>query len=814
MELLYDVTFQMFSTEFVSSYSKYMNIFMYFLVEIIIIGQNIQFFWNPTLSFNNWDTYYDFWNTINFTSVDVVVSNLGYIPEFLIFELTLLGLIFSITILIIILKLCDKKLPKFAMLASKFSYYTVCEVNLIPTCILIFVIFKYSDNPSEYVIEYPNKVSAKTVDFGKTGKILSSFCALMLVALTLFFEIGRFEIWNEVPERIECKKINPKPNLFLKFTYIINSYFFTNIQLTHYGKYLYIALINYSLATYFLINSVSYYSTFLNILKVWSHLTLTAICLFFIIGMELNDSAVTFVLTIILQPVILFFSYYIIVRRIKNIGSIDKTQNMPFDHFEISIRPHLVSGNLKNNLLSFMQKNLNLNENKINPVLQAYYCLYSLNDPSLAITKISKVNCTGLDIISNYQVFKCKSILKDTCKLSSNSFKLLNYFKDFDVIKEKDKSFCENFQNFFEICTSSNISLEKFKCSIAKIVLEIDELKAKYQQIIKTFPESLEVKQNYGSLLLNILNNAKKGQKLISQANFNNKFRNADKYLQFLGLGLMAVSANSPPGKVVYYNAILLNFLKVPQEAAKDMNIARLIPGMFAKKHENNLVNFEKKALTCRVNSNTHIVVLDFEGFLNECLLSIELIGDGDQLFYVCSIDPLNFKDRDYALISKNGLINEHSKNLSYILRSNQKRLDGCHLNEFLENFNLAQPEKVYSYKLTGSEMLVYTILKLVYFSSTQIPLMFFTCDLAEVEKWSDSHLFLNQDSQNEQNFRCDVFSNYENFSHKGQNEAKKNYSFSQSSSGISLMHSESMKSFLISFKLIKILSLISVNFT
>lgn len=813
MKFLYEVCYLVFSTNLISNYSYIVNTLAYFSIELVFLSQNIQFFWNPTLNFDGWETYYDFWNTINLLSIDVVVANLGYIQEFLIFELTLVGLIILVTFLIILLKICGKKPPKLLILIAKFSYYVVCEINFIPTCILTFVIFKYSGNSSGYVIEYPSQVSAKVVDFGGIGKFLSIMSALMLIVLTTLFEISRFEIWNSGLGVVGNQKISPYGNIFIKFTYFLNSYFFTTIQLTNYGKYLYIALINYSITTYIIASSVSYYSNFLNIIKIWSHLNLTSICLFFILGMELNNLCITFLLTIAMQPVILFFSYLAVLKMAKNINPASQTQDQPFKVFEISIRKHLILGDLKENLLEFMQKNLKLHENKINLVLQAYYCLHTLNDTSLAISKISQLNCSGFDIVNNYQVFKCKKILKETCKLTSKPYKLLIYFKEFDLIKSKDKLFCEDILNFFSIVIESKFSLKTFKMQVSQLADKIKELSNKYEGLMKNYPEADEVKQYYGTLLMNILNKPKKGQKLISKSLVKLDFRSPSNYFQFKGRALMVVLAENPPGKVVYYNKGLLKFLKISNEIAKDLNINQLIPELYAKGHDAKLVRFMKKALTCTVNKNSHMVILDNEGFLKECLITIECIGDGSQLFFICSIDPLEFNDRGCAFINQNGYIHEHSKNISGLLESDKSSLDGSYLSEYIQDFLPMEPENIYSHKLKVSNNAIYCITKLLTFSSTRIPLLFITRSHAEAKRWNQSALFLKQESINEQTDQEEQPNNgFQPF--KGQSMNKQSLSLTQSSYSSILGKSKTVKSSLRSFKLIKLLLLISVTFT
>ena len=281
----------------------------------------------------------------------------------------------------------------------------------------------------------------------------------------------------------------------------------------YYQTYLLLLIILYSIIAGCYIYYLPFYSELLNFIKIFLNLDCVVIILAFLIGCMLNDSGIPLLVTIIMQLIIVTISYSALKYRISKIGMHHQHFYNKFAIFELSIRSFLKSDELGDNLLELMNKNFMLNRDKFNIVIQAYYCSDILFNQTLAYNKIIGIKYKGLDIFTNYQVYKCRKAIISLCKLSAaEGIQLYQYFADLEKLKIDDKNFCEQFTKFSYNIIESNPNLSNLKVSIVELIGSKKLLLNSYESILSTFPNSNEVNDMYGSLLINILSDNAKGE--------------------------------------------------------------------------------------------------------------------------------------------------------------------------------------------------------------------------------------------------------------------------------------------------------------
>ena len=660
------------------------------MTELVLIAQNSQFLWYPNLNVKNWEKYYSFWNSINLLSIDVVITAFGYINEFIIFEVIMIGFIFVVTILIFCMKFMNKSLPKVLLVLAKIFCILISEIFFIPTCILFFVIFKYSKTPRSYVDEYPNQLPGSKVDFGVYGQILAVCVIGFVILLAFVCETCNYDVRHSSEDLLETRKIHAKADYMIKLNYLLNSYFFTTIQLTNYYTYLSVALFLYSLTTLIFLYYIPFYSPIHNYLKLFSQLTCCSMCFCFWLGYTLNNSGITFLLSISTFPIIIFFSYILINVRLKHISTIQEAQRKNFHSFELAIRNYLKPGSNNAFFFKHMKKNFKISQNKLIWVLQSYYSLYNLNNCTLAITKIAVTDSRGFNIPQNYQVYKCRNIVRVTCENASAGYRILDYFIKFEIAKEKDYEFCKNYIKFFNIFLEKTVSLSSLKDNIQRLVKSIETVKTIFKDLNKKFPDSVEVKHYYGSLLSELLNNNKKGKKLLSESMALHSYTHQNKTSEFSAeRGNIVVTMSQHQLKLIYYNQVFLSILKYPLNFSDDLLISMILPKALTDWLKDNFCQYCKTSVSHEILKNSRFYLVDKNGFLIECIANIESISCGEKNYFWILIDPVFVKAREFAILNETGMVLEHSEKFCYLINEKNKKIKGSFIQEFIDDVDL-----------------------------------------------------------------------------------------------------------------------------
>ena len=138
-----------------------------------------------------------------------------------------------------------------------------------------------------------------------------------------------------------------------------------------------------------------------------------------------------------------------------------------------------------------------------------------LKNHTLGLNKISFPTTQGFNIFESFQVYCCKKKLLEVSRNASKGLKVLYYFREFQKLKNQDKKFCENLFHLFKVVLDPSSSLQSLKKILNKTGKCVIKLEEKYRDLINQYPDAEEVKEMYGSLLLNLLNNEEDGHFLL-----------------------------------------------------------------------------------------------------------------------------------------------------------------------------------------------------------------------------------------------------------------------------------------------------------
>ena len=347
------------------------------------------------------------------------------------------------------------------------------------------------------------------------------------------------------------------------------------------------------------------------------------------------------------------------------------------------------------NLLNHLDKNYTLTKDKLNRVIAAYYCLYTLDNCSLAVIKIHFLKYQGYNLPLNYQIYKCQLLIKNHCKVHSTPYKYLNYINKMNKIRKNDKKFCYNYDKFFSAILESNPKLNILKNSLQVFIKTIEKLQKVYNIALIEFPNSKELKDMYSSNVVDFKNINEKENQLrnveVRQNTINLRIINTFIKDQTLFL----VSGNPESfGKITFASKEFQKFIQVTQDVSNDLTIWSIFPISTCKIYENSMRAFISKCKDDSLHQKSEIFINDSKGFIHECYSEVYCTARNGSVFFIFIIS-FPEHEKELAIVSDQGFIYEHSTNFCEILRLDKKKKI-CHrfLNEFYPNLDFERMKK------------------------------------------------------------------------------------------------------------------------
>lgn len=753
MERIYRLCFNIFSQKQSQFQLKYLKLSLLLAKSISVLSLNIHFLVGSGLNIIGWDSYSSFWNSISILSLDYLAIKFEFDHEFLILLMALISSIFIITFISTIFGEKSFNLPNLIVLFFRLIIEVVCEVIFIPSCVILLLVFKYNNSSSKYE-EYPGSQVANFWEFENSNQIISALFLVLLIIFTLFYEICNYDIRFVNVERFDVARVHGKVHVVMKLVYFTQSLLYVTISTEHKEFYSLIVTTLYVLVSGLFIYYMPYYSFVMNLIQIFIHLNCACMAGFMWMSLKLNNATIWFVFFITMQPTLTYISYELLKYRISLIKPLSQISKFSFDSFELSIRKHLQEGDLKEKLLIKLNKNYSYSKNKLNFIIQAYYANDILKNPTLALNKIFYVSHTGYNFFVNFQVYKCRKIFESICEESSDTFKFFQYFVNFSRAKIADQEFCIAYNSFLNLVCYEDFTIDKAKKALCDLVKRIKWLIKCYALLITRYPDSQELKDMYSSLLLKLLSDRDQGSKILGRLTrftmyHSMKIRKTNYSFENTRCFLIVSGDPQTLGKVLYIDKNFLNFFSYSEEIALTLSLNSLIPFIFTKVHNSLLLNFLHKCTNHVVFQRSPLYMLDSEGFLFECIVNVECIGFNDSINFVCAIDILNPRKREFALLSSEGFIYGHSRHFCHLLHIPKKSISDKFLIEFTNLICIQDmiPNKIY--KISSELAPLACILKERKIGSTLMQTLYISSDPKEISSWIDQCSFFIKDDKN-----------------------------------------------------------------
>ena len=478
-------------------------------------------------------------------------------------------------------------------------------------------------------------MSANSLNFGIFGQFLGVSLTLVHLFIMFVYESCSYNMTYSNPKDF-YSRADSKLMILLKAFYFLQCFLYSTFQITNYESYLEFMTFFYFFIAVLTVYYVPFHSFFTNCVVICLHVDLFCIILFFLIQNLTSTIQMAFVLTIFMQPIIIFVSFEITRYRLSHFEDILSLKESSYENFEHSSRKHLESGDLGLEMLKIMNNFAKSNKNELIHILQANYANDVLNNCEVAMLKIESAEFSIINISLNYQIFKCKQLIQHLNLEVSSSLKLYLFLNELIKAKENDLDLCFTLQNFIAKIIDPNQTLSEMK----KIVHQSYELmkttKDTYKSLIKKEPESSIVLDLYSSLLMDIFQDIEKGSKYTNKKYYN--LRKNEKYSTSLDSEnpIILVSGTTETfGKIIFANEKALQFLEQTSETIQDCYLNQFIPTPFQKTHDAIMNHFINNC-TQTVISCAKFPFLSINGFLTQCELCIDCVAYDGKANFLC----------------------------------------------------------------------------------------------------------------------------------------------------------------------------------
>lgn len=711
------------------------------IIHIQLYFQNISLLWHPNLKLSHWGTYQGFWSILSYPSLDSLLADLDLLPIYLLVAVSALSAIVVLLLICSLLVHYDKPLPALVLKPLKFLFFIFSHLYFIPTTIVLAILLKYTNSSTVLVEEYSYHVVAKDFYYGNTGLIIGICLLALHLAIAAIYECCSFEIRHSLMNIDITAKSTAKVDIMIKFLSFTRCLLYVAIAEFSYSTYIFVIAVTYAIGGGFLVCYIPNYSTFMNLLKAGIQIGSFFGALIFIVAYALADAEVAIVLMVFIQPSLIILINFGIQYRVSKIVPLQYCVTRNFLMFEISARESLASGTQERTILKSLNQNFKLTKNKSNFVMQAYYCSDILNDHMLALVKIFRVNHYDFSFLTNFQIFKCKEALQNYCIKSSDGFKMYSYLAKFRKNKSNHEDLCEEMLMLYEKILDKDVSLTTLKSCLNKFDESVELVKKQSLELLKLNPDSLVMLEMYGTLLSEVLGDSESAKVYLDKKTRANPALNRKKAMICMDESscLMIVSGDKKKiGKILWANENMIRLLGSSEESMQESYLSHFIPKPFNVNHDIRLWKFVENCVSHHIFRSLPLFLANQDGFLVECYFNSECIGFEGEINFLSLIEPITGKNREVALISREGLIHSHSQNLPKLCKSPDKYIQGRALSEFLPNLDLTKLPVNTLCIMDNFGVEIAMVIKEKTIGSTLFHTIYISNDKSEISRWKN----------------------------------------------------------------------------
>ena len=635
----------------------------YFLVLLLELGQQTNLMWISSTNVESWKAISPFWETISYASLDCLCSYFGILNIFVMFVGCSTSLIMALLLIhSFLLKLRGKSWMLITKVIRGLSFIH-SEVLFVCYCIGMNLLIKYSYKQNGKIEEYNQDNGSNILNYGIFGIVFGIIFQIFHLVISICYTGYSYEIRYLSKGSDFHSKSEVKYEILFKTILFISTVMYCFTDKAFYLKRLFFMIFFDLISLLYYSKRIPYYSNFMNFLRLLKSLECILISTSFILSYIINNSIITLVLSIFMQPILILFSLEAINYRHTHLpNSIES-----FCDYELSNRKTLKSESIPKQIIKSCNFHYSTTKDPKFLIFESYYCLDYMRNPSLALIKLARSHQHTSNIFTRFQSYKCQNTINQ-CRSETNGLKICKFVTRYGKVIDTDKKFCITLISF----------LQKLKRDTDSKVLARDlfeytyfakQTKKLYEDLLVEYPDSTVLCKNYISFETEFFSEKIEESDLLSRAvshsSVYKKKRKHEKNFNTLDAMVLVFEGNDVDlGDILYTSNSFASFIGVEAEELKKIKVQKLLPDFKDLNFERLIKKFVENSENEVVEIKRSIFIKDKDNFLLECYINSECVEYENKVRFVSLLEPCE-KKREYALIEETGLIINHSIHFS-----------------------------------------------------------------------------------------------------------------------------------------------------
>ncbi|CAG9328643.1 unnamed protein product [Blepharisma stoltei] len=726
---------------------KATQIAMEVIINSLNVIQIVTLLWYPTMNIRLWKKFGIYWQLFGYFSFDSWISDSRlYFPAFLVIVTFLWTSLIYISIISTLI-FRSWKIPKAFIKLPSFLFGFLFSVGYIPSLMILLVTAKYS-----YLVDPDgtlySSLSKNNFPLGAFGSILGISSAILLFLLTVIYELFTADVRHSFSNFNIKARSDSNLDIAQLFSKFIVVFIYVFYGYDHFIWHIWFVFVLSLMFSYLTFKFNSYFNPILNAIRITQLLILSGFSFSFLIGIAMDNAGITFIFSICIIPA----AGILIFRKILILVENSKESQVSLDQhaFELQIRKFLMdpstthSGNIINKFAEIYNTPM-FRRDKLLVAWEVYYFLHTLNDIRLAKIKYARMGSVLPSIEGEIQALRIQEWMKKHPGTDQIANNFLVYLIDLEVAKSEDEFLCRYLLEFWYEISSKRSSLNKLENLSNEVYCEIRKVEDRYKKMLHT--NHAHVYELYGGLLQNIFQEFNEGANLLHKVY---QLKSEEEIMMHENVitkfeeysGNMVISAQKRNfGIIIYANEIAAQLLKDTVDNMVGNKIDQYIPEPYNEFHAETMKRFVDTCTEPQLGKRDTLFIRDHNGYLSEVKFLIRLTALDESLYYMVSMMACT-KNREAALISKEGMIYNHSQDFHRLLNIESS----CLIYKYIDN---VIPEIVFSKMVLFKPKLIQRkekVIAVIYckkdFKSTEIPYILLVQDFYEINAWTKGEAY------------------------------------------------------------------------
>lgn len=711
--------------------------------------------YSETAEFTGWTETRAAWGLLAMTRIDKLCMDSGFFSYWV---YTTAALVFGAVAALLLLVYQQHQFGRCSTRIAKYGFllptWAVTRLLYIPALCSSAALLKYSILSTRDMPEYRNLAST-ALNSGSTGLYLG-WVGLGVVALGLLESLFLFDISLLENSRLRGASAHCTLQLLerLVSSFLVVLHF--SLQDFHWVAYKSLMLALCALLAGLTVWYMPYYHSFFNYMLVVRYGITALASLCFIVGLFLDEAAVTLSLFLVLIIPTLYFLRYGMTRRLELLAASvnQKSQINGIFEKELALRWKISQltptdkAGITGILLEYADFASTRSKRKIVVLWETHFCLDFMQDERLSRIKLAKaLNCAST-LWEDFQEFQLREQLSTEHCDYHEEVDFVNYQTLLERAKKYDEQFCFLLLSFWSEVSSRAQVWNRMERLITRIDLTLKELKHLYEDLTKKYPKSPSGLRLFGTFLRDLCNDRVKADNVLKKAETElllqvrtaKSEQHSQQFTYFNETnGLLIISgAQRSFGIVTFANLEAAHTLGYPSVAAlvgQDVN--QLVPPPFYHNHHDHMRKFLDKCASPVIELPFTVFMKKMNGNIIEMYSSMKCTALSGHPFFIVALRARG-SGREIALLSPERRIYVHTDGFPEAVLGDYVNLQGKSVEDLIPFFSEIEAAKhlFQAFKAKSNTRSLNLMVARSVINRVNIDILMVFTDKAELQKW------------------------------------------------------------------------------